>query len=219
MTLPLFGKEPQKADPRKAEELAPSAWLFPGLALSQIDAVWDSMMDVIRAAPLRQMVTPSGLPMSVAMTSCGAVGWVSSRGGYRYSETDPQTGLRWPVLSQVLFDLAQTAASRAGFDGFLPDSCLVNHYTEGTKLSLHQDKDERDFTAPIVSVSIGVDAVFLLGGLRRSDSTRKVRLSHGDVVVFGGPSRLRFHGVLPIEHSEHLLTGSSRYNLTLRKAH
>ena len=218
MTLPLFGPDSLRQSPRKAEELLPGAWLFPDFALPVMDSVWQALMQVIQLAPLQKMQTPKGLGMSVAMTSCGSVGWISSRSGYRYSACDPQTGRSWPPIPDALCSLSQSAALRAGFDRFVPDSCLINHYEPGNKLSLHQDRDEQDFTQPIVSVSIGVDATFLLGGFVRTDATRRVRLSHGDVVVFGGASRLRFHGILPIAHSHHPLTGDSRYNLTFRKA-
>jgi len=156
--------------------------------------------------------------MSVAMTNCGAAGWVTDRTGYRYDSHDPQTGRRWPAMPDVFADLAAQAAARAGFDGFAPDACLINRYEPGARLSLHQDKNERDFSAPIVSVSLGLPAVFLLGGLRRADTPRRVPLAHGDVVVWGGPARLRYHGVLPLEAGHHLLMGGHRINLTFRRA-
>ncbi len=218
MTIPLFGNVPPLWEKRTDEELSPGAWLLPGFALRDMDSLWQAVQWIISIAPLRKMRTASGLQMSVAMTSCGQVGWISSRVGYRYSERDPETDLHWPTIPAELHTLARLAAERVGFSGFEPDSCLVNHYEPGTKLSLHQDRDERDFSAPIVSVSIGVDATFLLGGIQRRDPQRRIRLSHGDVVVLGGASRLRFHGVLPIELSAHYLTGTSRYNLTFRKA-
>ena len=156
--------------------------------------------------------------MSVAMTNCGAAGWVTDRTGYRYDRHDPESGRRWPTMPDVFADLAAQAAARAGFDGFAPDACLVNHYEPGTRLSLHQDKDERDFEAPIVSVSLGLPAVFLFGGLHRAETPRRVPLAHGDVVVWGGPARLRYHGVLPLETGHHPLMGARRINLTFRKA-
>jgi DNA oxidative demethylase len=164
------------------------------------------------------MVTPSGHRMSVAMTNCGTAGWVTDRTGYRYDSHDPETGRRWPSMPDVFADLAAQAAARAGFDGFAPDACLINRYETGARLSLHQDKDERDFSAPIVSVSLGLPAVFLFGGLRRADSPRRVPLAHGDVVVWGGPARLLYHGVLPLEAGHHPLTGGHRINLTFRRA-
>jgi alkylated DNA repair protein (DNA oxidative demethylase) len=164
------------------------------------------------------MVTPGGFEMSVAMTNCGRLGWASDRKGYRYAPLDPLTGQRWPEMPDIFLKLAASAAAAAGFDAFVPDACLINRYAPGAKLSLHQDKDERDFRQPIVSVSLGVPAVFLFGGLKRSDKTRQVPLAHGDVVVWGGPDRLRYHGVLALKHGDHPLLGSHRINLTFRKA-
>jgi alkylated DNA repair protein (DNA oxidative demethylase) len=156
--------------------------------------------------------------MSVAMTNCGAVGWLTDRTGYRYDSRDPDTGRSWPAMPDVFADLAAQAAARAGFVGFAPDACLVNRYEPGTRLSLHQDRNERDFDAPIVSVSLGLPAVFLFGGLRRADTPRRVPLTHGDVVVWGGPARLRYHGVLSLREGDHPLMGGRRLNLTFRKA-
>jgi DNA oxidative demethylase len=156
--------------------------------------------------------------MSVAMTNCGDAGWVTDRAGYRYDARDPATGLRWPAMPPVLLELATQAAADAGFAGFVPDACLINRYEPGSRLSLHQDKDELDFDAPIVSVSLGLQAVFLFGGERRSDRTRPISLTHGDVVVWGGPTRLRYHGVRPLKDGEHPMLGRQRINLTFRKA-
>jgi alkylated DNA repair protein (DNA oxidative demethylase) len=163
------------------------------------------------------MITPGGFRMSVAMTNCGRVGWVSDRSGYRYDPVDPENGQPWPAIPASFLDLARRAAGIAGF-AFDPDCCLINRYEPGTKLSLHQDRDERDFTAPIVSVSLGLPAVFLWGGLKRSDRPRRIRLESGDVVVWGGPSRLTYHGVAPLAAGEHPVTGQVRINLTFRKA-
>jgi alkylated DNA repair protein (DNA oxidative demethylase) len=156
--------------------------------------------------------------MGVAMTNCGAAGWVSDRTGYRYDALDPGTGRRWPAMPDVFRELAEKAAARAGWVGFAPDACLVNRYEPRVQLTLHQDKNERDFSAPIVSVSLGLPAVFLFGGSRRSDKTRRIPLAHGDVVVWGGEDRLRYHGVLPLKPGHHPLTGECRVNLTFRKA-
>ncbi len=156
--------------------------------------------------------------MSVAMTNCGTYGWVSSANGYRYAERDPATNEPWPPLPGVLRALADRAAAAAGFAGFVPDACLVNRYEPGARLALHQDKDERDFSAPIVSVSLGVPATFLFGGLKRVERPLRIELTHGDVVVWGGPARLRYHGVAPLAHSENPFAGSARINLTLRRA-
>jgi alkylated DNA repair protein (DNA oxidative demethylase) len=156
--------------------------------------------------------------MSVAMTNCGAVGWVSDRTGYRYDPEDPINERPWPPMPAAFLDLAARAAARAGFDGFVPDACLINRYEPGTRLSLHQDRDERDTGAPIVSVSLGLPATFLFGGLQRGDPTRKVRVEHGDVAVWGGPARLAFHGVAPLPDGSHAILGRQRINLTFRKA-
>ena len=156
--------------------------------------------------------------MSVAMTNCGAAGWVTDRTGYRYTVRDPETARPWPAMPEAFSDLAARAATEAGFDGFGPDACLINRYAPGARLTLHQDRNEQDFAAPIVSVSLGLPAVFLFGGLQRSDPQRRVSLMHGDVVVWGGPSRLRHHGVLPLEAGQHPLIGGYRINLTFRKA-
>ena len=198
--------------------LAPGAMLLGGFALRFEAPCLTALKRVVAVAPFRHMVTPGGHRMSVAMTNCGTSGWVTDRTGYRYDSHDPQTGRRWPAMPGVFADLAAQAAARAGFDGFAPDACLINRYEPGARLSLHQDKDERDFSAPIVSVSLGQPAVFLFGGLRRADKPRRVPLAHGDVVVWGGPARLRYHGILPLETGHHSLMGGHRINLTFRRA-
>jgi DNA oxidative demethylase len=169
-------------------------------------------------APFRHMVTPGGHQMSVAMTNCGSAGWVTDRTGYRYDSNDPETAKPWPAMPPSFRRLAGQAAAEAGFEGFSPDACLVNRYQVGAKMSLHQDRDEHDFGAPIVSVSLGLPATFLFGGMKRSDKPRRFRLEHGDVVVWGGPARLAFHGVAPLAGGEHVLLGRQRINLTFRKA-
>lgn len=198
--------------------LADGAVLLGGFAIPIETPLIAALDQVVAAASFRWMVTPGGHTMSVAMTNCGAAGWVSDRTGYRYDPTDPQSGLRWPGMPGVFADLATRAAAQAGFDGFAPDACLINRYAPGARLSLHQDRDERDFGAPIVSVSLGLPAVFLFGGLKRSDRPRRVPLTHGDVVVWGGPARLAFHGIMPLADGEHPLLGRQRLNLTFRKA-
>ena len=198
--------------------LGPGAVLLRGFCAGIDGALLTALSGVAAAAPFRRMVTPGGFAMSVAMTNCGAAGWVTDRKGYRYAAADPASGKPWPALPPAFADLAARAADAAGFPGFAPDSCLVNRYAPGTKLSLHQDRNERDFAAPIVSVSLGLPAIFLFGGEMRSDRPRRVRLEHGDVVVWGGPARLAFHGVAKLKEGEHPLTGPWRYNLTLRKA-
>jgi len=176
-----------------------------------------AVRDIVAAAPLRQMFTPGGHQMSVAMTNCGNAGWVTDRSGYRYDADDPETGKPWPAMPPLLRDLADRAADRAGFAAFAPDVCLINRYVPGAKMSLHQDKDELDFGAPIVSVSLGLPAIFMFGGLKRSDKPQRFRLEHGDIAVWGGPSRLFFHGVAPLADGEHPVMGPQRINLTFRK--
>ncbi len=164
------------------------------------------------------MVTPGGHSMSVAMTNCGSAGWVTDRSGYRYDGVDPESRAPWPAMPASFRELAARAAAEAGFGGFVPDACLINRYQPGARMSLHQDKDEDDFSAPIVSVSLGLPAIFLFGGLQRTDKPRRFRLEHGDIVVWGGPSRLSFHGIAPLADGEHALLGRQRINLTFRKA-
>jgi alkylated DNA repair protein (DNA oxidative demethylase) len=212
MMLDLF-----ETDPRDVW-LAPGAVMLGGFARPFDESLVLALQQVVARAPFRHMSTPGGRRMSVAMTNCGLVGWVSDRTGYRYDASDPESGQPWPPMPQVFRDLASQAAERAGFEGFQPDACLINQYEPGARLSLHQDRDERDFDAPIVSVSLGLPAVFLFGGLHRADPPRRLPLAHGDVVVWGGPSRLRYHGVLPLEPGQHPVTGAYRINLTFRKA-
>jgi alkylated DNA repair protein (DNA oxidative demethylase) len=203
---------------RRKFPLAPGATLLAGFALLWETELMAAIERVTEAAPFRHMVVPRGRSMSVAMTSCGPVGWVTDRGGYRYVEQDPESGRPWPAMPEVFARLAASAATEGGFAGFAPDACLLNRYEPGARLSLHQDKDEKDFDAPIVSVSLGLPAVFLWGGRERSDRTKRVALQHGDVVVWGGPARLTYHGVAPLADGEHPLLGRRRVNLTFRKA-
>ena len=200
------------------EALAESATILRGFVERQAPALVEAVASVTAAAPFRRMVTPGGYTMSIEMTNCGLLGWVTDRRGYRYVTTDPATGRGWPPLPAIFLDVATSAARAAGFPGFEPDACVVNRYEPGTRLSLHQDRNERDFSAPIVSVSLGLPAVFLFGGPKRQDRPRRVRLEHGDVVVWGGSSRLAFHGVAPLADGEHPLTARYRINLTFRKA-
>jgi alkylated DNA repair protein (DNA oxidative demethylase) len=203
-------------DPRIV--LGERALMLRGFACRSLDVLIPALLEVVRDAPFRQMVTPGGATMSVAMTNCGALGWITDRRGYRYSPTDPASGAHWPPIPACFTELAQAAADAAGFREFRPDACLINRYVPGARMSLHQDKDERDFDAPIVSVSLGVSAVFLFGGNKRSDKPRRIPLEHGDVVVWGGVDRLRFHGVAPLKEGTHELLGAQRINLTFRKA-
>jgi DNA oxidative demethylase len=199
-------------------DLSAGAVLLRGFALGAETELKRAISAVAAAAPFRHMQTPGGFTMSVAMTNCGRFGWVSSERGYRYAEQDPESGGPWPALPPVMLALACDAAADAGFEHFEPDVCLINRYEPGARLTLHQDKDERDFGQPIVSVSLGVPAVFLFGGLRRKDRPRRLELVHGDVVVWGGPSRLRYHGVAPLKPAQHPFAGQARINLTLRRS-
>ena len=216
MTMNLF--QDHAGTDLQSEELAAGAFLLRGLALPEEAALLRDVQEITERSPFRHMVTPGGFRMSVAMTNCGSLGWVTDRSGYRYDSLDPERGQPWPAMPASFLRLAQTAAAKAGFPDFCPDACLINRYEAGAKLSLHQDKDERDFAAPIVSVSLGIPAVFLFGGLNRADKTMRVPLVHGDVVVWGGPARLRYHGVLPLKEGFHPRVGAYRVNLTFRKA-
>jgi alkylated DNA repair protein (DNA oxidative demethylase) len=198
--------------------LAEGAALLRGFALAGAARLHRDVEAVAAAAPFRNMQTPGGFTMSVAMTNCGALGWVSDMRGYRYTPVDPETGQAWPWMPASFRELARDAAERVGFAEFEPDACLVNRYGPGARLTLHQDKNERDFAAPIVSVSLGVPAVFLFGASTRKQKPLRVPLRHGDVVVWGGPARLHYHGVLPLKEAQHPMFGAHRVNLTLRKA-
>jgi alkylated DNA repair protein (DNA oxidative demethylase) len=215
VTADLFADVP---DIRPAQEaMAEGAMLLRGFArVIEYDLI-AALRDVVAQAPFRHMVTPGGHSMSVAMTNCGGKGWVTDRGGYRYDSADPQTGRPWPAMPLCFRDLAARAAAEAGFDGFAPQACLINRYAPQAKMSLHQDKDELDLIAPIVSVSLGLPATFLFGGLSRKDRPRRYRLEHGDIAVWGGPARLAFHGVTPLMDGDHPLLGRQRINLTFRK--
>jgi alkylated DNA repair protein (DNA oxidative demethylase) len=210
-SLDLFDRPAQ-------ETIAPGAALLHGLALDAAQQLWADIAQVVAAAPLRHLVTPGGYRMSVAMSNCGPLGWVSDERGYRYAPADPDSGEPWPAMPASFRRLAEHAASLSGYAGFDPDACLINRYAPGARLTLHQDRDERHHSHPIVSVSLGLPAVFLFGGLRRSERPHRLPLQHGDVVVWGGPSRLAYHGVLPLADGTHPLTGCYRFNLTFRRA-
>jgi alkylated DNA repair protein (DNA oxidative demethylase) len=200
------------------EPLAPGASLLRAFAAPQAALLLAALREVTRRNPFRFMTTPGGFRMSVCMTNCGEAGWVSDRSGYRYAALDPANAAPWPSMPRVFRELATAAAAAASFSGFAPDACLISRYQPGARLSLHQDKDEHDLESPIVSVSLGLPAVFLFGGHRRSERPRRIELEHGDVVVWGGPARLRFHGVLPLKEGHHAVLGAYRVNLSLRKA-
>lgn len=215
MTADLF----DSADVLPAREpIGEGALLLRGFARAIQHDLLNAVSRVSEQAPFRRLFTPGGHQMSVAMTNCGSLGWVSDRTGYRYDAIDPGSGQPWPQMPSIFRELAGQAAAQAGFPGFRPEACLVNRYEPGTRLSLHQDRDEKNYDAPIVSVSLGLPATFLWGGLKRADKTVRYRLEHGDVVVWGGPSRLVFHGVAPLADGEHALLGRQRINLTFRKA-
>ncbi|MES1980005.1 MAG: DNA oxidative demethylase AlkB [Pseudomonadota bacterium] len=215
MTADLFDDQPPEC---MGQPMAPGAMLLHGFALDMQASLLASFEEVIAQAPLRHLVTPGGYTMSVAMTNCGAMGWVSDRRGYRYQATDPLSGQPWPQMPDAWRELAVRAAAEAGYADFKPDACLVNSYQPGAKLSLHQDRDEADMAAPIVSVSIGLPATFLFGTERRADRPQRYRLLSGDVVVWGGASRLAYHGIAQLPEGDHALTGRRRINLTFRKA-
>lgn len=213
-TLELF--ETAAQNPR--ERLGPGAMRLRGFALPHVHELMPALAGIEVAAPFRHMMTPGGFTLSVALTNCGALGWTTDRRGYRYSVVDPESGERWPAMPRAFAQLANEAAAAAGFDGFEPDGCLINHYVPGARLSLHQDSNERNFDAPIVSVSLGMRATFLFGGHARTGATIRLPLHHGDVVVWGGVDRLRFHGVMPLKDEPNPLLGRQRINLTFRKA-
>jgi alkylated DNA repair protein (DNA oxidative demethylase) len=210
---PLFDDQ----STRSREELEEGAVLLRGFATSDASLLVEEIARVARVSPFRHLVTRGGYTMSVAMTNCGRVGWVSDRSGYRYDPVDPDTGSNWPAMPAVFLDLAARAAAEGGFPGYDPDACLINRYVAGAKLGVHQDRDEKDQWAPIVSVSLGVPAVFLWGGKDRSDPLRRIGVENGDVAVWGGPARFTYHGVAPLKKGEHRLTGPARLNLTFRK--
>jgi alkylated DNA repair protein (DNA oxidative demethylase) len=216
MTLSLFEDLEPRAPEREA--LGPGAVVLRGFAIDAEAAILAALREITVEAPFRHMVTPGGFRMSVAMTNCGARGWVTDRTGYRYDALDPENANPWPRMPESFSRLAHDAAARTGFQEFAPDSCLINRYEPGARLSLHQDRNERDLRHPIVSVSLGLPAVFLFGGVRRSDRWMRVPLMHGDVVVWGGPARLRYHGVAPLKDGEHPVLGRQRINLTFRRA-
>lgn len=211
--LDLFADEQPWQEP-----LAPGAVVLRRFATSEAQGLMSAIEQVANASPFRQMITPGGYTMSVAMTNCGTLGWTTDARGYLYSGIDPQTQNPWPAMPEVFRALCDRASAAAGYPDFTPDACLINRYAPGAKLSLHQDKDEPDLRAPIVSVSLGLPAVFQFGGRKRSDPLKRLMLEHGDVVVWGGESRLFYHGIQPLKPGQHPLAGEYRYNLTFRQA-
>lgn len=216
-TLDLFADAELEQRPRR-DRIGEQSYVLRGFALPWLERLLPALQAVLAAAPFRQMITPGGFTMSVALSSCGTLGWTTDRCGYRYTHQDPQTGQPWPSMPEVFFELAQAAARAAGFADFEPDSCLINRYIPGAKMSLHQDKDEKSYAAPIVSVSLGLPAMFLFGGFEPREKSQRVPLLHGDIVVWGGVDRLRYHGVLPIKEGQHPCMGEQRINFTFRTA-
>lgn len=215
-TSDLFGSAAHTG--RRDETLCEGAVVLRGFALAKESLLLQAIDTIATQAPFRHLITPGGFRMSVGMTNAGPLGWVSDRRGYRYDPIDPDSGKPWPVMPDVFLELAGAAAARAGFSAFVPDACLINRYEPGARLTLHQDRDERDFGQPIVSVSLGIPAVFQFGGMQRTDRAMRVPLAHGDVVAWGGPARLRYHGVLPLKPDHHQALGECRINLTFRRA-
>jgi DNA oxidative demethylase len=216
LSTDLFDGLPDLRPSREA--ITEGAVLLRGFAGPCENELITALREIVAQAPFRHMVTPGGHQMSVAMTNCGDAGWVTDRSGYRYDTIDPESRKPWPPMPPSFLALAKQAALEAGFDNFATDACLINRYQPGARMSLHQDRDEGDFGAPIVSVSLGLPATFLFGGLKRSDKTQRYRLEHGDIAVWGGPARLAFHGVAPLADGEHAVLGRQRINLTFRKA-
>jgi DNA oxidative demethylase len=216
MSMNLFASA--RGDISWKEELSPGAVVLRGFASTDEAVLLAALNGVIALAPFRHMITPGGYRMSVAMTNCGSFGWVTDRTGYRYDAIDPESGHPWPQMPDSFLNLATSAATQAGFQEFVPDACLINRYEPGASLSLHQDKNERDFGEPIISVSLGIPAVFLFGGSKRADKPRRIPVTHGDVMVWGGLARLHYHGVMPLKEGYHPFVGRYRLNLTFRKA-
>lgn len=217
MTLDLFA-DADLQQPERFETIGAQSCVLRGFALPWVGRLLPALAEVLVQAPFRQMITPGGFTMSASLSSCGELGWTTDRNGYRYTRVDPQSGRPWPEMPAVFRQLALEAAQAAGFARFSPDACLINRYLPGAKMSLHQDRNERDFSAPVVSVSLGLPAIFLFGGHERSDKSQRIPLFHGDIVVWGGVDRLRFHGVLPIKDGHHPQLGAERLNFTLRSA-
>ncbi len=205
-------------EPAQKLQLADHLFLLKAFALENENSLLNDLQDILKLAPPTRMMTKMGFKMSAAMTNCGALGWVSDCTGYRYDALNPTTKMPWPAMPQSFLTLAENAANAAGFQHFLPDACLINQYQVGASMGLHQDKNELDLTQPIVSVSLGIAATFIFGGLKRTDKTMKIPVVHGDVVVWGGADRLKYHGILPLKPAHHPKLGACRINLTFRQA-
>jgi DNA oxidative demethylase len=220
MNLDLFEQQPeaQAVEEKPIEIIGEQSVVLRQFASPMQHELIAAIDQIVAQAPFRQMITPGGYVMSAAMTNCGSLGWITDQKGYRYQPLDPLTGKPWPAMPAVFETLAIQAAALAGFDHFKPDACLINEYVVGAKMSLHQDKNERDMSQPVVSVSLGITANFLFGGVNRQDKTQKILLQHGDVVVWGGVDRLRYHGILPLKMASHPLLGERRINFTFRRA-
>ncbi len=215
-TFDLFAEDDRQ--PPRTEQIGEQSVVLRGFALPCVERLLPALTQILLAAPFRHMMTPGGFTMSVGLSSCGTLGWTTDRSGYRYTRIDPVSDQPWPAMPEVFRELAQAAAREAGFPHFEPDACLINHYLPGARMSLHQDKDERSYDPPIVSVSLGLPAMFLFGGFKRSDKSQRVPLFHGDIVVWGGVDRLRYHGVLPLKEGHHPQLGGQRINFTFRTA-
>ncbi|NNG60787.1 DNA oxidative demethylase AlkB [Pseudomonas fragi] len=217
MTLDLFADEDLQ-QPARLQSISEQGFVLRGFALPWAEALLQALAGVLIQSPFRHMQTPGGFTMSARLSSCGELGWTSDCNGYSYSPVDPLRKQPWPAMPDTFLALAEAAAGAAGFEHFVPDACLINCYVPGAKMSLHQDKNERSLDAPIVSISLGLPAVFQFGGFERSDPAQRISLFHGDIVVWGGVDRLRYHGVLPIQPGQHPVLGEQRINITLRKA-
>ncbi|XID74449.1 DNA oxidative demethylase AlkB [Alkanindiges sp. WGS2144] len=219
MTMELFDWLPATSyEPGSVEKIGEQAVVLRGLVNPMEKELIRVIEQITAISPFRHMRTAYGGSMSAALTSCGELGWVADQQGYRYQAIDPLTGQPWPSMPALFLRLAQQAASQAGFESFRPSSCLMNEYTVDARMGLHQDKDEINLNYPVVSVSLGIPAIFLWGGLNRKDATQKIGLFHGDVVVWGGVDRLRFHGIAPLKPACHPLLGERRINMTFRQA-
>ncbi len=199
-------------------QISPDAVLFKAALKPVASSLLEEIRTISGANPFRQRKTPGGQLMSAAMTNCGAWGWVTDADGYRYSDIEPETGRTWLPIPAVWIQWVNLFCQRAGLGTFNPDACLINRYAPGAGMGLHQDKDEKDLAIPIVSFSLGAPVLFRWGGLNRQEPVSEFLLEHGDVLVWGGADRMRFHGVKKLRRYQHPLTGHYRYNLTFRQS-